>query len=82
MCVRFTECLFDFMLLASLGTLLLGIHITAFFIGSCYIAFCALSFTVVFSVVGCLLYLRFSSVCFCCGCFCIARTVASPSGTR
>ena len=82
MCVRFTECLFDFMLLASLGILLLGIHITAFFIGSCYIAFCALSFAVVFSVVGCLLYFRFSPVCFCWVRFCIARVDASPSGTR
>ncbi len=41
--------------LASLGLLLLGIRLTAFFISRCWVTFWALSFTVVFSVVGSLL---------------------------
>ncbi len=43
------------MLLASLGILLLGIRLAAFFIGRCWAAFFALSFVVVFSIVGNLL---------------------------
>ena len=43
---------------------------------------CALSFVVVFSIVGSLLYFRFSPVCFCWVRFCIASAGASPSGTH
>ena len=42
--------------LASLGALLLGIRLAAFFISRCWVTFCALSFAVVFSVVGSLLF--------------------------
>ena len=79
--VRLTACL-CLTPLASLGILLLGIRLAAFFINRCLAIFCALSFAVVFSVVGSLYRFRFSFICFCWGRFCIASAGASPSGTR
>ena len=44
-----------FMSFASLGALSIVIRLAAFFISRCWVTFWALSFTVVFSVVGSLL---------------------------
>ena len=62
--------------------LLLEIRLAALFISRCWAAFCALSFAVLFSVVGSLCFSVLEVACFCWGRFCIARAGASPSGTR